>query len=238
MSQLSSTPPRRSSIVFCGERPPSPPEDVDDLKEERAALNKRVRTEAKNLKSHGSLDAAYWARNKEITALRKQTLELTRRISLSDFKMENPAASVEAWEATTPAVQFSVEFRCLEADERIFEEQRLRVLLDPKASDYERRKGKKSWVEIFMTSHFGMSLNLGRGPRLSTDQTNFKAALIKAYQSEHSDPDKPWLWCPILSRYKRKNEMIAAHLFPTITVKRVWTSSLGTRMNYSVQETA
>lgn len=57
-------------------------------------------------------------------------------------------------------------------------------------------------------------MDIGRGERNSSVQSNFRKALIEAYGS--SNPNPGWedtIWCPVLHRWVSKQNSSAGHIF-------------------------
>ncbi len=55
---------------------------------------------------------------------------------------------------------------------------------------------------------------LGGGVRDSSDQSNFRAALIQLCNSKHPTAHGNRLWCPIVGAYLDSKSLVAAHIFP------------------------
>lgn len=59
----------------------------------------------------------------------------------------------------------------------------------------------------------GMAIKgTGNENRDTSQQDNFRADMIKAYNASHLT--KPWIWCPALYDYTDEEDIQASQLFP------------------------
>lgn len=230
MSQaLPSTPPRRCSISKAVQRDRSPtPDDAEAIETKRQQLNDEVKRAVKKLKPQHSLDSDFWGKSKSIASLRKESKMLVRKLSLSDFRKENPAASYESWEASTAAIELNEQIKSYELDERIFGEQERRVLLDRNAPDYDSKIFKRHWLELLTKSSAGLHVNTAQRERDSCDQANFRRSCITDYQTEHPDEQITQLWCPVLQKYEPPAAVVAGHIFAYQHGQTAMTAIFGT----------
>lgn len=69
-------------------------------------------------------------------------------------------------------------------------------------------------MQLFTTSSLGLGrIKAGIGKRDANQQQKFREKLIEEYDSQHPDPKKKFLWCPILHDWQPKTNTVAAHLF-------------------------
>ncbi|KAG8677763.1 hypothetical protein FPOAC2_03903 [Fusarium poae] len=71
---------------------------------------------------------------------------------------------------------------------------------------------RESWVKLFISSKVGMATNTGVGPRDTSDQSNFKKALIHAYSPRRKTAVRKRLWEPVIGNWFQTLQ--GAHLFP------------------------
>jgi hypothetical protein len=78
----------------------------------------------------------------------------------------------------------------------------------------EGKSRRRAFIELFTTSKIGLAItNTGRGRRETSAQSQFRAECIKVYNSSNPDPQREFLWCPILKTWVLEQYTTAAHLF-------------------------
>jgi hypothetical protein len=110
----------------------------------------------------------------------------------------------------------------------VFEAQGLKCL---STGEIEKSK-RRSFIELFTTSKIGLGItSTGRGRRETSDQSQFRAACIKAYNASHPDPKTKLLWCPIIKTWVPQDLTNAAHLFAYMHGHEVMDSVFGVMEN-------
>ena len=134
--------------------------------------------------------------------------QLQRKISLQDFGQTNTGGETE-WEMTTEAQALFQRLKAYEAEERIFERQKLQL-----ESGGAKRSLRRSFIELFTTSTVGLGIkSAGQGSQDSKDQSKFRSAIISAYDSRDPNPNTSFLWDPILKKFISELDTQTAHLF-------------------------
>lgn len=83
--------------------------------------------------------------------------------------------------------------------------------LVPEAIERPKRGVREAFMKLFTTSTMGRGAATGAGKRDGKVQSNFRAQLLKDYESV--DPVTGFIWCPILQEYVIEDSMTAAHIF-------------------------
>lgn len=123
------------------------------------------------------------------------------------------------------------QLHALEVDERLFRTQA--ELLG--SEDTRREVGKsrrRAFLELFTTSKIGLGVTgTGRGRRGTSSQSQFRAACINAYNCSDPDPQREFLWCPIIKTWVPQRSATAAHLFAYMHGQDVMDSVFGVMKN-------
>ncbi|MCJ1351812.1 MAG: hypothetical protein MMC33_001796 [Icmadophila ericetorum] len=72
---------------------------------------------------------------------------------------------------------------------------------------------RRSYWKLFTTGRLGLGIISGAGRRNGVLQSDFRSKMIKAYGSANPDPQKKFIWCPILKYWFNSGSTSAAHLF-------------------------
>lgn len=178
------------------------------LEDDRDDLNDYLKRERKKLKPKASFDAKFWTQAAKIEQISVRRSEVRKKISLQDF-INNGGNEVD-WQHTREARELFQQIRAEQTSAKIYERQAEK--LDEKKRD-KGRSLRSSFMKLFPTSTTGLDIQkAGAGKRDSSKQSNFRSAMIQAYESWYTGPE-PFLWCPILGDWMRSSQMVAAHLF-------------------------
>lgn len=103
------------------------------------------------------------------------------------------------------------------------------ALLSTENSRKELGKSRRrAFIELFTTTKIGLGItHTGRGRRDPSTQSQFRAACIDAYNSRDPDPDKEFLWCPVIKTWAYQDYSTAAHLFAHMHGQDVMDSLFG-----------
>ncbi len=152
----------------------------------------------------------------------QQRTEIHRRISVRDF-LEKGGKDEADWENTDEAKRLFEQLRAEQAEEGLCEKQAKRITY----GDDEAKTKRRAFIQLFTTSKLGLGINTtGAGRRPNEEQSDFRKALIKAYDSRHPK-NRKWLWCPILKEWVAESEATAAHLFAYMHGQAVMNSIFG-----------
>lgn len=177
-----------------------------DLEIERSIEENKVKKLRQSLKPQASFSSAYWMQHAEIAMQSKKALKLHKRISKRYHRENNIEGEFRQSEK---AIRLREQLRALEVDERLFKNQA--ELVSTGELDKAQRR---AFMELFTTSKIGLGINdTGRGRRDTSDQSNFRAACIEAYNASDPDPKTKLLWCPITKLWVPQDLTNAAHLF-------------------------
>jgi hypothetical protein len=186
--------------------PSSPPKRAREisrnLQNQDRELNDQLKVTKKRVKAQGAFNTAYWDSSVQASEVLIKKWNVRRDISLSEF--DGPEGD---WALTDAAKDIAQQIKA---------EERTRVSsishLEKMKKDGKPGILRRCFMKIFTTSSMGMGIkNSGAGPRDSSMQSNFKAGLITAYNSQH--PTLPWRWCPVLGCWRSKSCLKAGHLF-------------------------
>lgn len=174
--------------------------DVEKLEDEMEKASDEQRQARKKLKAHGSFDAAFWSAAVDVEAACLRRTRIASDISLSEFKGRQAD-----WERTEEARRLFAQIRAQTHRIASFSHQR-----DSLSLCKSRGGLRESFMKLFTSSPLGLNIRTGAGPRDSKIQSNFRAQLLKDYDSldQHGN-----VWCPILGCYLGPDNVTASHLF-------------------------
>ncbi|KAJ5781393.1 uncharacterized protein N7518_009876 [Penicillium psychrosexuale] len=179
------------------------PETIRILKKRKRELTTNLSIARKPWRAHGSFDLKFWSQAVKIERINLERSEVDRKISLGSF-----GGLEEEWKKTDEAKMIL---------ERIQAQAQTQKICENRVSQLEnvlpRRSLRASFMKLFTTSTMGMAIKgTGNGNRDTSQQANFRAGMIKAYDAYH--PTQPWIWCPILGDFDEEENIQASHLFP------------------------
>jgi HNH endonuclease len=177
-----------------------------DLEILRDYEQNKAKTLLHSLKPQASFSSAYWIQNAEAAMASKKAAKLQKRISRR-YHREN---GIEGeFRQSEKAIRLREQLHALAADEELFRKQAEVV----STGDLDKTK-RRAFIELYTTSKMGLGINdTGRGRRDTSDQSNFRAACIKAYNASDPDPTTKLLWCPVTKSWVPKDLTNAAHIF-------------------------
>ncbi|RJE20901.1 hypothetical protein PHISCL_06769 [Aspergillus sclerotialis] len=130
--------------------------------------------------------------------------------SIEQFKAGG--GNVDEWLGTEEAKSLNNELQILKLKERKFREQMQRLAAGD-ATESITLAQRRSYLQLFLSSKRGLDLVSGAGKRDSRDQSNFRQALINAYNATNPDGWEDLLWCPVLSKWLPREYVTASHIF-------------------------
>jgi hypothetical protein len=197
-------PPRSSSKSPTKGPFSSPTKRLRDLEDERRTINDMAKKARKRLKVAMSFDVQYWSTRHEVTEHELKATRLTKKISMA--KMNTPA---EEFFKSKEGRKLLLEESSLELDDKLY-------LSQAKAMDNSSRTFnlRRLFVGLFIGAETGLNLQNNLGQRDASLQSKFRNDLEVRMLSEHEDPDRTTLWCPITGQYWPRAATQAGHLFP------------------------
>lgn len=172
-----------------------------DLQNQNRELQDQLQVAKKRAKAQGSFSSAYWDHSVQVSDILLKKLKVRREISLSEF--EGPEAD---WAATEAAKKLAEQIKAEETVRKSSASHLEKIQKSTKSGILRR-----SWMKLFTTSSMGLKISTGAGKRNTSDQSNFKASMVKAYDAKH--PTQNWIWCPIIGDWRDKESVVAGHLF-------------------------
>jgi HNH endonuclease len=135
--------------------------------------------------------------------------------------------SQEEFSKSEKGVRLRQQFRALETDQRLYTRQA--ELLSTETHHKDSGKFvRHAFLELFTTSKIGLGItSTGRGRRETSVQNAFRAQCIKEYSSRHPDPNKEFLWCPIIKSWAEQDYTTATHPFAYMHGQDVMDSVFG-----------
>ncbi|EKV11278.1 hypothetical protein PDIG_51140 [Penicillium digitatum PHI26] len=178
-------------------------EAIHILKKRKHDLTNDLQTARRLWRAHGSFDLKFWAQAVKIEKINLERSDVDRKVSLGSFD-----GVEETWKRTDEAKTILEQIEAQKQTKKICEERVHQLQSAP-----PRRSMRACFMKFFTTSTMGMAIKgTGAGARDTSQQSNFRAAMIETYKAKH--PTEPWLWCPILGDYTDDDDIQASHLFP------------------------
>ncbi|CEI68060.1 hypothetical protein FVEN_g7671 [Fusarium venenatum] len=178
----------------------------DDLENKRKKIGKELSEARANMKRQVSMDAEYWERYEQVANLSREDAQIESQRGLEAVLNEQKEAS--EWYESEDGERYQLKYSVWNQISNTIQRQRQRMV---------DRKGtpREGWVKLFISSKLGMGLatkDTGVGPRDTSDQSNFKQALIDAYIPRRKRPIRKVLWDPVIGDWFQTLQ--GAHLFP------------------------
>lgn len=180
---------------------------TEELKTRRSDISLRISNSKKKLKAQSSFDSDYWVRRTNIAESEVEHARLQKRISVRDF-MKTGGGTEQEWVKTPEARKLFEQEKSYASEQRIYSRQaeNLRVL-----PGQRQKNMRRAFMQLFTARPCGLGISTGMGRRDSSEQSDFRKALVEASNAAH--PTDEAVWCPVLSKWVAVDYSTAAHLF-------------------------
>lgn len=180
--------------------------DHESLDEERDRVAKELREARKRMKRYVSMDADYWDQYHNVAVLTQENAQIESQRGLESVLKAKKAAS--KWYNSDEGQRLQQQYTSWkQAGDTIRRQQ--------EKTDNRKADSREGWLKLFITSKIGMGLvakDTGLGARDTSDQSNFKKALIDTYNPLSVRNVKRCLWEPVIGNWYESLQ--GAHLFP------------------------
>lgn len=180
--------------------------DHESLDEEKDRVAKELREARKRMKRYVSMDADYWDQYHNVAVLTQENAQIESQRGLESVLKAKKAAS--KWYNSDEGQRLQQQYTSWkQAGDTIKRQQ--------EKTDNRKSTFRKGWLKLFITSKIGMGLvskDTGLGPRDTSDQSNFKKALINTYSTCSVRIAEVGLWEPVVGDWYETLQ--GAHLFP------------------------
>ncbi|KAI1646991.1 uncharacterized protein F4817DRAFT_338125 [Daldinia loculata] len=189
---------------------PSRTTSLLDVQKRKTSIQDELSAARKRIKHANSYDSEFWTQTAEISTMEGKRLECI--IEAGDIESEagDEDARLE-WDSKR--AQLLAEQKAAEKWRQISQTLSSRLEFDPTDPKDKDKKNRSMFVKLFNTSSLGFGVKTaGSGRRETTDQSNFRKALIKAYHPPQWK--RGAIWDPVLGKKMDEELITAAHLFP------------------------
>ncbi|KAL8920251.1 MAG: hypothetical protein Q9172_004579 [Xanthocarpia lactea] len=202
-------------------RPPQVPartssqQDIDRYNRRRSDYDFEIWLAMSKVKVENSLDAHYWSIYKNVSDLELARHEFVRKISKVEFKQEG--GKEEDWEGNQKAVMLRESKSSMEMRNKLIQAQMERLGFWGQEESQAHREWSMQLLLTQPSERGGLWLtkqHIGGRLRDTSDQSNFRAALIQLCNSEHPAVHNDRLWCPIVGAYLDEKNVVAVQIFP------------------------
>ncbi|QDS70926.1 hypothetical protein FKW77_006679 [Venturia effusa] len=184
---------------------------VAELEQDLQATTNDLNNQKKRLKPQSSFDEQYWTKAAQVGETKQQITQLKHQISVATFQSENQGASIDEYFESEDGKNFLVRLKAEEIETNNYKKQAERM----KSSGSEMKQQSQAFLKFFLTSSLGLQLKgPTAGDRDTRDQSQFRAAMIEAYNLRNPNPKLAKIWCPFLGDWVLAQEMQASHIFP------------------------
>lgn len=114
----------------------------------------------------------------------------------------------QEWVKTQEARKLFEQEKSYVSEQRIYSRQAQELKILP---GQKQKNMRRAFMQLFTTSPSGLGVSTGMGRRDTSEQSNFRKALIEASNAAH--PTDESVWCPVLSKWIVADYSTAAHLF-------------------------
>ena len=178
-----------------------------ELKAKRSEISLKISDSKKKLKAQSSFDSDYWVRRTNIAEKEVEHARLQNRISVRDF-MKTGGGTEQEWVKTLEARKLFEQEKSYVSEQRIYSRQAQELKILP---GQKQKNMRRAFMQLFTTSPSGLGISTRMGRRDTSEQSNFRKALIEASNAAH--PTNEAVWCPVLSKWVAADYSTAAHLF-------------------------
>lgn len=152
-----------------------------DLKAKRSEINIKISDLKKKLKAQSSFDFDYWVRRTNIAEKEVEHARLQKRISVRDF-MKTGGGTKREWVKTPEARKLFEQEKSYASEQRIYSRQAQELKILP---GQNHKIMRRAFIQLFTTSPSGLGISTGMGRRDTSEQSNFRKALIEASNAAH-----------------------------------------------------
>lgn len=173
------------------------------------ALDEEVQNREKRLRLAFSYDSDWWQEAGHIDSARAEVNQTKYELGELEHELET------AWRNTPEARQLVIQMERFKRDAMIAANHALKLEND----DNPLKAKHKSFLLLYLSSRLGLSSVLVFPKRkgktqAAKEQSKLRQDALQLYNSQHPEPDRDLLWCPILSEWRFSVECNAGHIYP------------------------
>ncbi|KAL8857723.1 MAG: hypothetical protein Q9178_005758 [Gyalolechia marmorata] len=190
-------------------------QDIERYKKRQRDYDDEIKVARSKVKVKTSFDAQYWSTHKNVSDLELARHEVVSKISKAEFEREG--GKEDDWDSDQKAVMLRESKSSMEMKNKSIRAQMERLGSWGQDEGQAHREWSMQLVLTQPSEKGGLWLtkqHLGGHLRDTSDQSNFRAALIQLCNSEHPAVHNDRLWCPIVGAYLDEENVVAVQIFP------------------------